>query len=287
MESVRKVLWVTLALNLAVAAAKLAVGLSQGALALVSDGIHSLSDASSNVIGLIGIYWAQKPADANHHYGHHKVEIMAASAISIFLFITAWEIVKHAAAAIEGPVTARIDWLAFAVSLGTFGVNAFVAVYERRAARRLGSRFLEADAAHTASDLWVTATVLVSLVALHVGVPMVDPIFALGIGVYIAAIGWRIVSKNALVLTDAAPLAPEAVRLAVLAVPGVLSCHKIRTRGWEGHIFIDLHVQIDPSLDTVEGHRIAHAVVTHLKRAISGVQDVLIHTEPAGEKPLT
>lgn len=285
MGSIRKVLWITLGLNVAVAMAKLLVGLSQGALALVGDGIHSFSDASSNVIGLIGMYWAAKPADDDHHYGHHKVEIMAATAIAVFLFITAWEICKRAVLNMGQPVTANVDALAFAVSIGTFGVNVFVATYERRAARRLGSRFLEADAAHTASDLWVTATVMVSLVALELGIPIVDPIFALGIGLYIGYIGWGILSKNATVLMDTAPLAPEDVRREVLAVPGVLSCHKIRTRGWEGHIFIDLHVQIDPSLDTVQGHRIAHSVQEHVKAAIAGVEDVLIHTEPARPEP--
>ena len=137
--------------------------------------------------------------------------------------------------------------------------------------------------AHTASDLGVTFTVALSLVALQYDVPFVDPILSVLIALYIAVIAWRILAKNAFVLTDSAPLAPAVVEAAVLGVDGVISCHKVRTRGWEGNIFVDLHVQVDPTLSTSVSHQITHDVEDRIMDTIDGVRDVVIHTEPYEE----
>ena len=90
-------------------------------------------------------------------------------------------------------------------------------------------------------------------------------------------------AKNAFVLTDSAPLQPLVVENVVLEVPGVRSCHKVRTRGWEGNIFIDLHIQVDPELSTLRSHEITHAVEDRIKSGIDGVRDVVIHPEPYEE----
>jgi cation diffusion facilitator family transporter len=286
MKSVRQVLWTTLWLNLLVAGAKIAVGWLSGALTLVSDGIHSLTDASSNVLGLVSIHWAARPADDDHHYGHHKFEVLGAAVIAVAMMLTAWEVLRHAIEAVHQTRDTSIGWLAFATVAGTLVINICVATYERRAAKRFKSRLLEADAAHTASDVYVSITVLGSLIAVRYEVPYVDPIIAAVIALYIGWTGWSILYKNAMSLTDTAPLTPEDVRRAALTVDGVRDCHKIRTRGWEGHIFIDLHVQIDPSLNTTQGHDIVHAVSRHLRTTFEGVEDVLIHTEPEEDESI-
>ena len=273
-------LWITLALNLLVAAGKIVVGLMSGALALTSDGFHSLSDGSTNVIGLISLHWAHKPADDDHHYGHEKIEVMAAVGIAIGLLITAWELLTYSFQSLDKPADHEVGALAFVVVGVTFLVNVFVTVYERRAAKRTKSRFLEADAAHTASDLAITATVAISLVALKFDVPMVDPILSVLIALYIGYIAWTIMAKNAFVLTDSAPLESSTVDAVVLQVPGVMSCHKVRTRGWEGNIFIDLHIQVDPEMSTLRSHEITHDVEDRIMEVIDGVRDVVIHTEP-------
>jgi len=283
MSEVTKVLWITLALNLLVAAAKIVVGTMSGALALTSDGFHSLSDGATNVIGLVSLHWAHKPADEDHHYGHEKIEVMAALAISVGLFVTAWELLNHAVHSFRTPVDPEVGLLAYAVVGGSFLVNLFVTVYERRAAKRTNSRFLEIDAAHTASDLGVTASVGLSLVALEFEVPYVDSILAVLIALYIGWIAWTIMAKNAFVLTDTAPVQAEVIERVVVEVPDVLGCHKIRTRGWHGNIFIDLHIQVDPDLPTHRSHDITHAVVDRIKEMIPGVRDVVIHTEPHKE----
>jgi cation diffusion facilitator family transporter len=251
-----------------------------GALALTSDGFHSLSDGSTNVIGLISLHWAHKPADDDHHYGHEKIEVMAAMGIAVGLLITAWELLTHSLQSLSEPVEHQVGALAFVVVGVTFLVNVFVTIYERRAAKRTKSLFLEADAAHTASDLGVTGTVAISLVALKYDVPYVDPVVSVLIAFYIGYIAWTIMAKNAFVLTDTAPLQPAVIENEVMTVPGVMSCHKVRTRGWEGNIFIDLHIQVDPELSTLRSHEITHAVEDRIKSAIDGVRDVVIHTEP-------
>jgi divalent metal cation (Fe/Co/Zn/Cd) transporter len=92
-------------------------------------------------------------------------------------------------------------------------------------------------------------------------------------------------AKNAFVLTDTAPVQAEVIERVVAQVPDVLSCHKVRTRGWHGNIFIDLHIQVDPELPTHRSHDITHAVIDRIQEVIPGVRDVVIHTEPYKERP--
>ena len=94
--AIKRVLWITLGLNLAVAVAKLAYGTSSGFLVMAADGVHSLLDAGGNVIGLVGVTASQRPPDAEHPYGHRKFETFAALSIGAFLVLACYEILKAA-----------------------------------------------------------------------------------------------------------------------------------------------------------------------------------------------
>jgi cation diffusion facilitator family transporter len=163
----------------------------------------------------------------------------------------------------------------------TFLVNVFVATYERRMGERLNSPFLLSDAAHTRSDVLVTFGVLVTAVLVQLGYPRLDAVAALPIAGFIAWAGIGVLRNNINYLADARAVDTGIVERAVLAVPGVASTHKIRTRGAPGAIHVDLHIQIARHLDVVEAHRVTHWVIESIKREVPGVMDVLVHTEPA------
>ena len=281
---VRRVLWLTLALNVLVAASKIAYGHVSGVLSIRADGFHSLTDSVNNLVGLLGVYFASRPADAGHPYGHSKFEVLAAGIVGLSLLGMAYDVLTSAAGRLSGEVESpRLDAWAFVVLAVTLGVNLLVARYEKVQAERLQSPFLASDAAHTSSDVLVTLGVMVTVGLVHAGFPQLDAVMALAIAGFIAWTGIQVLRQNLRYLADAAALEPEAVQAIVLQVPGLAGAHKIRTRGAPGDIHVDLHIQVARHLNVVEAHRVTHWVIDAIKAQLPGVTDVVVHTEPAAE----
>jgi len=284
---VRRVLWLTLALNTLVAVLKLVYGSMTHTLSLRADGFHSLTDGSNNVLGLLGMWWAARPPDSKHPYGHEKVEVLAASAIGASLLLVAWNVVSGALLRLQhgaqAPELNRGTWLVLGLTLA---VNLGVTRYEARRARELGSTFLASDAAHTFSDVLVTLGVVVTVALVQLGYGWIDPFASIGIAVFILVTGVQVIVHNLDYLMDAAQVDEARVRDLVCQVPGVASAHKIRTRGTPGAIRIDLHIQIAPHLDVRQAHEVTHWAIDALKREVEGVRDVVVHTEPAQDGAL-
>lgn len=284
---VRRVLWLTLGLNLFVAVSKIAYGHASGVLSIRADGFHSLTDSVNNLVGLAGVYFASQPADAEHPYGHAKFEVLAAGVVGLSLLGMAYDVLTSAAGRLfGGAAPPRLDALAFVVLAVTLGVNLLVARYEKQQAERLQSPFLASDAAHTSSDVLVTLGVMVTVGFVHLGFPVLDSVMALFIAGFIAWTGVQVLRQNLRYLADAAALEPDAVVDAIMSVPGVAGAHKVRTRGTPGDIHVDLHIQIARHLDVVQAHRVTHWVIDAIKGKLPGVTDVVVHTEPAAEGQL-
>jgi len=279
-DQIRRVLWLELAANLVVAAAKLSYGIMTGTLSMISDGAHSLTDMAGNGIGFISIHMANQPSDEDHHYGHQKYETLAALGIGALIGLTSWEIIKSAVHRLEDPPEPSFHIAGIIIMVTTMAINAGVSFWERKKGEELDSALLKADAYHTGSDVWVSLTVLLSITAIHFNILWVDSVVSFGIALYLSYIAFKLVKENIAVLTDAAYIRPEAVAEIAKAVPGVLGCHHVRTRGKMGYAFVDLHVQVDPKTDTVASHKIIHTIESRIKAGIDGVQDVMIHTEP-------
>jgi cation diffusion facilitator family transporter len=283
-QRIRRVLWVTLGLNLFVAVSKIVYGHASGVLSIRADGFHSLTDSVNNLVGLCGVYFAAQPADAEHPYGHAKFEVLAAGVVGLSLLGMAYDVLTSAAARLfGGAAPPKLDALAFVVLAVTLGVNLLVARYEKVQAEQLQSPFLASVAAHTSSDVLVTLGVMVTVGLVQLGYPMLDSVMALFIAGFIAWTGVQVLRQNLRYLADAAALEPEAVMAAVMTVAGVAGAHKVRTRGAPGDIHVDLHIQVARHLDVVQAHRVTHWVIDAIKAAIPGVTDVVVHTEPAAE----
>lgn len=278
-RSVQRILAVVLVLNLGVAAAKLILGTVIASLSMVADGFHSLVDAASNVVGLIGISLAARPPDENHPYGHWKFETVAALIIGGLLTMTAWEVLRGCFIRLRSGGAPEVSDLALGVMLGTMVVNLAVSGYEERRGRELGSELLRADAAHTQSDFYVSLAVIASLVAARWGYPQVDLAAALIITAAIARAAFKIVRRSAAHLTDLAIRPPGEVRDVALTVDGVQGIHKVRTRTSPSGGHADLHVQVEADLRLDEAHLIGHRVADRLRDAF-GFEDVVTHVEP-------
>ncbi|WP_413467342.1 cation diffusion facilitator family transporter [Pleurocapsa sp. FMAR1] len=288
-SQVRKVLWLTLLLNLFVMALKLTLGLASGSLSLQADALHSITDSVNNVLGLITNRFSSPKPDREHPYGHQKFEAIGALGIAAFLGIACFEILRGAvekiflnteSAAIK--VTSTELWLLLLV----LGINIFVAFYERNVGRKVNSPILIADAKHTMSDIWVTIIVIAGLVgvwqAKNLNIPQLewlDVILAFPVALLVFYSGWEVIKENLPWLVDEMAIAPEAIHDTVMEVSGVLNCHEIASRGILGRqVFIEMHLIVDTN-DIIAAHKITETIEEHLEKRFGKVR-VLIHVEP-------
>jgi cation diffusion facilitator family transporter len=275
-----RVLARVLALNLAVAGAKLAFGYATGAVSIISDGFHSLTDGASNIMGIVGLRAARKPPDEDHPYGHRKYETLAAAGIFVLLLLVVVEVVRGALTSLRSHEPLEVTPASFIVMLVTLVVNLFVVSYESARGRELGSELLLADAAHTRSDVLTSCAVLVSLAGVWLGFPALDAIGGLVVAVFIARTGFEIARETSGILSDRVVLNEDDIKRVVMTIPEVVGCHQIRTRGSPDHTFLDLHVWFHGNTTLHEAHRLSHVVKDTLMQKFPHIADAIIHIEP-------
>ncbi len=278
--AIRWVLLYTLALNLLVTAVKVAIGVLSGSLSVLADGFDSLLNSASNVVGLVGIAVAARPPDPSHPYGHRRFEALATAGISVLLFATTAQLIQSALNRLRYPATPVVTLGTFAAPIVSIVVQTYVALYEYRRGRDLRSQILIADALHTRADVLVSVSVIAGLILVRLGLPGADPILALLIAAFIASIGFQIVRNSSRVLADTSVLDPTRVEQLARSVPGVQSVHRIRSRGLEDDIHLDLHVRVRQGMPVEQAHDIAHRVEQRLLAEITGLRDVVVHIEP-------
>jgi cation diffusion facilitator family transporter len=282
---VRKVLIITLLLNLFVMGLKALVGYWTGSLSLLADALHSVTDSANNVLGLIASKFSSPEPDREHPYGHSKFEAVGALGIASFLGIACFEILQGAIERIlkGGGEPIKISPPELWLLLIVLGVNIFVAFYERSVGRRVGSSILIADATHTMSDIWVTISVIGGLIGVWLGYQWMDLVLAFPVALLVFWSGWSVLKENLPWLVDQMAIAPEAIHAIATSVPGVINCHAIASRGVLGRqVFIEMHLIVDaPDVETA--HHITEEVESRLEERFRPVR-ILIHVEPPAYK---
>ena len=282
-RAIARVLAVVFLLNVAVALAKLVWGMASQSMSMTADGIHSLIDSLGNVVGLVGIFIAGRPADSSHPYGHAKFELFASLVIGCFLLVAAYEVGSGAVERLaSGEYTAVVSPASYAVMGATLAVNLCVTTYERLCAKRLSSPILAADAMHTLSDVLTSAGVIVGLVLVQMGFPMADPIMALVVTVFIIASAVSVFRGSLRCLSDHSQLPRERIVALAKAIPGVVDVHAVRSRGTEAEVYCDLHVLVDPQMTVLAAHTLSDRLEATLKDAFPSIVEVLVHIEPYG-----
>jgi cation diffusion facilitator family transporter len=279
--AVARILARVLVLNLSVAIAKIAFGYTSGAISILSDGFHSLTDTASNVVGLVGVYAARQPPDEDHPYGHRKYETVAASMVTVFLLLVFVEVLRNAFNHLMGRTTSHaIGVASFVVMVVTVAVNLAVVAYESREGERLSSEVLMADATQTRGDVWSSMTVIAALAGARAGWPILDPLAALVVAGFIAHAGYQVAKTTTRILSDRVVIAQSDIEFVVMGVTGVVGCHHIRTRGTADHVFLDLHVWMPPAMPLTDAHDLSHIVKDRLMARYPQIVDAIIHIEP-------
>ena len=279
---VRRALVVVLVLNAISAGLKTGVGARTGALTVLGAALESVLDMLSNVVAILAVSVAARAPDEDHPYGHEKFETLGTLGIVGFLSISCFELLRQSIGDLFGspgpPSTSVADGALLVASLA---VNGFVVLFERRRGRALASTLLMADAAHTASDVFVTVLALASLALSHLGIAKADAALSVVVAMIIAWSGYQILRGSIPSLVDAR--AVEAARLSeiVRTIPGVVGVRSARSRRTSsGHLFAEVTILVDGATSVSAAHDFTDDVERAIEREL-GTSEAIVHVEPA------
>jgi len=284
---VRKVTLIGSVVDFALGVVKILAGLLAHSQALVADGIHSLSDLATDFIVLYAAKHSHREADEDHPYGHGRIETLATVGLGIALFVIAFGIGYDAVRRMNEPNLLLNPGL-FALAIAVVSVLAKEAIYHytKRAAIRLRSNMLMANAWHSRSDAISSIVVVIGIGGAIMGYPYLDAVAAIAVAVMIAKIAFDLVRASTRELIDTAlePDVVEEIRKEIFDVDGVRALHMLRSRRSGGDALVDLHVQVDPRISVSEGHQIGDTVRRRLLEHIKEVTDVTVHIDPEDDE---
>ncbi len=267
--------WVSVAVNVLLAAAQIVLGVLAKSQGLVADGIHSLSD-------LVAGHHSKKAADEDHPYGHHRFETAASFALGVLLLLVGIGMLISAVQKLESPDTvARVNIIALWVAIGALVAKELLFRHLLGIAKRLKSSLLVANAWHARSDAASSLVVAIGIIGNLRGYPILDPIAALIVGLLVVRMGWRFGWRSLQELMDrsADRVEVEAIRRTLVETPGVRNVHDLRTRKMGDLIVVDAHIEVDANLTVEAGHEISVAARRRVLQR-HRVLDLMSHVDP-------
>ena len=275
--------WVSVAVNLVLAATQIVVGVLAKSQGLVADGVHSLSDLVADFVVLLAGRQSQKDADIDHPYGHQRFENAASLVLGLLLLGVGAGMIWSAVGKLETPASIPTAHpVALWVALGALAAKELLFRYMLRVAKLVKSSMLVANAWHARSDAASSLVVGLGLIGNLMGYPMLDPIAALVVGLMVGKMGWSFGWDALHDLMDRAVNEEEveAIRTTLRETPGVAGVHDVRTRKMGDMVVVDAHIEVDANLTVEEGHNIAVAARAAVMRR-HRVLNLMTHVDPA------
>lgn len=282
----KKVTLISLAANGFLAISKMLCGLAGGSHGLFADGVHSLSDLLTDFLVLLAAKYGSQEADANHPYGHQRIETAATLFLSIFLAMTGCIIFYDAFINLSEPALLERGQMVLLMLVISIGVNEGLFYYTYTVGKKLRSQMLIANAWHHRSDSWSSLVVLLGAVGSLLGVVWLDSVAAMLVAVLIIRMGWSIGWNSMQELVDRGiePEQLQHIEEAISQTPGVVAVHQLRTRLMGAAVLVDVHVLVDKKLTVSEGHYIGQRVASAIRDALSTVKDVTVHIDPEDDE---
>ena len=283
MEEIYKPIWVSIVGNLLLALVKLLVGFMYSSIALVSDGVHSLSDVITSVAGYLGIKVSSKPADRDHPFGHSRFEPLVAFLIGEALLIVAYEIARDSVGRLMGGEALEVNALMLGVTVISILSKELMFRYSVYVGRKLNSQILIADAYHHRSDVLSSLAVLVGLGAQKLGFEYGDALAGLVVAGFLVKVSLEIIFENVGYLTGRAPPFEicEEIKKRALSVPNVLGIHDLRAHYVGNKLHVELHIEVPEGLDLKEAHDISEEVKKRIED-MPEVEVAFIHVDIKG-----
>ncbi|MCP4607868.1 MAG: cation transporter [Planctomycetes bacterium] len=281
-RQIKSVTYLGIVINVALTIIKIVIGLLSGSLALLADGIHSLSDIATDAVVLLGLRLSSKEPDQSHPYGHGRAETFSAGLVALILIVVGGAMIYHATMAIarDEMTTPRIGVLIAA----TFSIAAKEWLYRvtKKAAIRSNSPALYANAWHHRSDAFSSIAVVIGFISLKFGFGHGDQTAAAAVGLMIILVGVRVISDCLRELAESAIDTDtiEHIKQIINSDSSIRQWHKLRTRTVGREVFLDLHILVDPDLNITAAHEIAERLENALDEEISRPVNITVHIEP-------
>lgn len=285
-DSIRRVTWIGLGLNLVLSAIKFAVGILGSSQAVIADAVHSLSDMSTDIAVIFGVGYWSAPPDDEHPYGHGRIETLVTTFIGVALAVVAVGIAYNALITVREVHLEQPGRIAAAGPLFSIVVKEWLYRWTVAVGVRARSSAVVANAWHHRSDALSSLPALAAVVvsAWHPGWAFVDHIGAMVVSLFILKVSWDVLSPSLAELVDRGATRRERARIDQLArsVPGVLDVHRIRARRIGSRFLVDLHILVAPEITVRAGHEVSEAVESELVARGPEIVDVVVHLEPHG-----
>ena len=249
---------VGMACNILLCIGKLLAGTLFGSIAIMADALNNLSDASSNVVSLIGFRLAAKAPDAEHPYGHARYEYLAGLVISVTILAIGLSLLKESALKVLHPTPVAFSWLSIGVLAASILVKLWMSGFNRAVGKKINSETLMATAADSRNDVLTTGAVLLSTILCSLtGYGIIDGIMGVGVAAFILWSGWGLVmdTLSPLLGESPSPELVEHIERTVMSYPGVLGVHDLMVHDYgPGHQFASLHVEFPAETDPLTAH---------------------------------
>jgi cation diffusion facilitator family transporter len=272
--------WISVLVNSILFIFKLVIGVMVGAVSVIADAVHTLSDVVSSIVVIWGFKQAEKPADVEHPYGHGRAEYIATLIIAILLCVAGIEFIEASIDRIQNPEQVVAEWWMILILMVTIILKEITARYAEFLSTKIASGTLHADAWHHRIDALSSLLVVGALIAGKYGYPSSDGWAGLGVALFLIYTGF-IIAKDAVDdLIGKPPTSEEVevIRQIVMSVDGVLGAHDIIVHSYGHDKFASVHVEIDADETTAVAHDISEEVENKLEKAI-GVEPT-VHLDP-------
>lgn len=278
----KKVSVIGLVVNILLSIVKILIGIVFSSMALMADGLHTVSDIASTIVILISIKFSQNPPDKNHPYGHGKAEPIGTAALGLILLVTGILLVKDTFLSIFAKNTVQPGIIALWVAFISIITKEVLYQYTVKMGREINSKGLIADAHHHRSDAFSSIASLIGVAGARLGLPFLDPLAGLVVAFFIVKIGFDILKDAVNELMDCIPDREKVKEFKEIVdgVKGVISVGDIKLRSYGPKLFVELSVSVDNNLSVGEGHDVAKRVMNQLKDKDCSIQDVLVHVDP-------
>jgi len=281
-RQIKSITYLGMVMNIALSVIKIAIGLFAASLALVADGIHSLSDVATDVAVLLGLRLGSKEPDQSHPYGHGRAETFSAGLVALILIVVGGAMVYYATLAIarDEMTTPCLGVLIAAVI--SIAVKEWLYKATQKVAIQSHSPALYANAWHHRSDALSSVAVVAGYVSLQFGFGHGDQVAAITVGLMIIWVGIRVVGDALRELAEAAvdPDTIEQIKSIINSDSSIRQWHKLRTRTVGREVFLDLHILVDPDLKITAAHEIAEKLEKTLDEQITRPINITVHIEP-------
>lgn len=268
---------------------KIIVGIATGSLGILAEAAHSSLDLVAALVTFFAVRISGKPADAEHRYGHGKVENLSALFETLLLLVTCvWIIYEAVNRLFFKSVVVQISFWSFLVMGVSIAIDYTRSRILFRAARKYKSQALEADGLHFSTDIWSSSVVIFGLICVTIGkffpnlalLEKADSIAALGVAVIVIYVSIQLGMRTITGLLDSAPRGSvEKIKMGVESLPGVTNCHNVRVRTSGPHLFVDVHVLVDGNQTLYEAHALTEKIETRIRELLPE-SDVIVHPEP-------